>query len=245
MANTGKQAVRGRPPGRTAQGEAMRERIYVEALRLFSSKGFEQATLREIAQNAGVSAALLYKYFPSKQAVVLELYKDLSAKYLQRAGEMPRGTWQKRYLFALKESLGVLRPHRSALSSLAPILVSDPEQGVFGAASEFSRIQIEQAFVEAVMGASDAPASEEDALALGRLLYVSHLAAILWWLLDRSPAQRATAALLDALEKLLPVAAWSFRLGKTRKVVRALAGLSTDALFGAGAATRKGPFPAK
>lgn len=222
---------RGRPPGRTAQGEAMRGLLYREALRLFARNGYEGATLREIAKSAGVSVGLLYKYFPSKEAVVLELYRDLSVKYVGRMQEMPRGPWTKRYLFALRESLGVLAPHREILAALAPLLVSNKGQGVLAPESEFSRVQIEAAFAEAVRGAQDAPRKEEDALALGRVLYVSHLGVILWWLLDGSAKQRATGGLLSTLEKLLPAAGLAFRLGKTKAAVGTVAALCTEALY--------------
>src|SRR4051812_24947622 len=91
MPNVKKKAVRGRPRGRTAQGEAMRQRLYQTALRLIARRGYEETTLREIAKHAGVSVGLLYKYFPSKQAIVLELYGDLSSKYVARAHRMPAG----------------------------------------------------------------------------------------------------------------------------------------------------------
>ena len=44
------------------------------------------------------------------------------------------------------------------------------------------------------------------AAALGRLLYLVHLAVLLWWLLDKSPRQRATTGL--AATRLAEVRAW-------------------------------------
>src|SRR5882672_6344874 len=99
---------RGRPPGRTVQGHVARTRLYEEAIRLIGSRGYAEATLRDIARSARVSPALLYRYFPSKRAVVLALYDDLSAQYAARASEMRLGPWRERFLFALKTSLSVL-----------------------------------------------------------------------------------------------------------------------------------------
>ena len=39
--------------------------------------------------------------------------------------------------------------------------------------------------------------------ALGRLLSLLHLAVILWWLLDKSPAQRATEGLVSLFRQVL------------------------------------------
>ena len=69
--------------------------------------------------------------------------------------------------------------------------MGDPDDGVFSDKMTFSRQRVERAFTAAVSAANDAP-SADIAEALGRLLYLIHLAIILWWLLDKSPEQRAT-----------------------------------------------------
>ena len=74
------------PPGPTPQGAAARERLYATAMRLIAERGYEATTLRDIANHAGVSVGLLYRYFPSKQAVVIALYDELSAEYARQAG---------------------------------------------------------------------------------------------------------------------------------------------------------------
>src|SRR5262245_1388911 len=109
---------RGRPPGRTARGHDARRRLYEAAIRLIAARGYEQATLRDIAKRARVSPGLLYRYFPGKRAVVLALYDDLSATYARRVRHMPPGSWSERFLFALRTSLDVLRPHRKTLAGL-------------------------------------------------------------------------------------------------------------------------------
>ena len=84
---------RGRPPGRTAEGDATRRRLYETAIGLIGERGFEATTLRDVASRAGVSAGLLYRYFPSKRSIVLALYDDLSDSFARggrgpAAGEM-------------------------------------------------------------------------------------------------------------------------------------------------------------
>ena len=71
--------------------------------------------------------------------LLLALYDELSAEYARRAGEMPSGKWRERFLFALTTSLEVLKPHTMALRALTPVLVGDPEEGIFAASTAFSR----------------------------------------------------------------------------------------------------------
>ena len=216
---------RGRPPGRTAEGEATRRRVYEAAVALIRERGYEAATLRDVATRAGVSPALLYRYFPSKRAIVLALYDQLSELFAQQAVAMPRGTWRDRFVFALELSMRVLGPHRVTLRALAPVMVGDADEGVFAENTAFSRLRVQRVFQDAVAGATDAPRSAL-AESLGRLLYLAHLAVVLWWLLDRSPGQGATKALVTLLRRMLPSIALSLHLRPVKGFV-----LSADALF--------------
>lgn len=227
-----KKSTRGRPKGHTYQGEVMRERLYKIALESFEKQGYEATTLRDIAAEAEVTAGLVYKYFPSKQAIVLRLYEELSAKYARQAAEgMPAGVWRIRFIHALEQSISTLKPHRAALKNLTPLLVGDEKQSIFSAETAFSRSRVEQVFIMAVNEAKDAPPSE-DAKALGRVLYVIHLVVILWWLLDKSPRQKATEALLSMLKKVLGPVSISLKVSSFRKVVKNLEALCSSALFG-------------
>ena len=222
---------RGRPAGLTSQGAAARDRLYATSLRLIAQRGYEATTLRHIAREAQVSVGLLYRYFPSKHAVVLALYDELSDDYARKATDMPSGKWRDRFLFALTTSLEVLEPHQMALRALTPVLVGDPEEGIFSASTAFSRLRVQNVFEEAVVGASDAPARPL-AEALGRLLYLIHLAVLLWWLLDKSAKQRATTSLVSLTRQLLPSAALALRVPPVRRFVIAVDALIREALFG-------------
>jgi AcrR family transcriptional regulator len=221
---------RGRPPGRTAQGAAARDRLYETAVGMIANRGYQATTLRQIAGEAGVSVGLLYRYFPSKQAVIIALYEELSAEYARRATLTP-GKWRDRFIFALEMSLHVLQPHRVALRALIPVLVGDPHDGVFATGTAFSRHRVQRVFEEAVSGSSDAPKAPL-AAALGRLLYLVHLAVLLWWLLDKTPRQRATTALVGLARQLLPSAAFTLRLPLIRRFVIAMDELIREGLFG-------------
>lgn len=53
-----------------------RERIKEEALNLFSIYGFAGGSVRDIGKKVGVRESALYNYFPSKEALILELIND-------------------------------------------------------------------------------------------------------------------------------------------------------------------------
>jgi len=221
---------RGRPPGPTAQGAAAKQRLYDIAVKRMARHGYQMTTLRDVAKDAGVSVSLLYRYFPSKRAVIFALYDELSADYVTTAAAMRPGKWRDRGLFALTSSLEVLTPHRTTLRGLIPVLVGDPDEGVFGQDAAFSRARVLGVFERAVVEASDAP-PRPLAEAIGRLLYLLHLAVLLWWLLDKTVKQRATTALVRLFEGILPSAAMTLRLPFVRRFVLSVDALVREALL--------------
>jgi AcrR family transcriptional regulator len=221
---------RGRPPGRSAQGEAASRKLFDAAVKLIRQRGYEATTLRDVAERAGVSVGLLYRYYPSKRAIVLALYEQLSAEYAVQAAGMPAGKWRTRFIFALETSLAVLRPHRNTMQAFVPVMLGGTDEGLFAQSTAFSRLRVQKVFQDAVVDATDAPPRKLGE-PLGRLLYLIHLGVIMWWLLDKTAEQRATTALVALLRQVLPSAAVTLRLPPIRGFVQSADELFREALF--------------
>ena len=65
-----------------------KERIIVAAAKLFSEKGFDKVTTREITSAVGINPASLYYYFPSKDHLLKSLYKLYSEEYRKAAPDL-------------------------------------------------------------------------------------------------------------------------------------------------------------
>ena len=216
---------RGRPPGRTEEGEETRRALYRHALQLLAERGYDGMTMRALAERAGVSPGLCYRYFPSKGAIVMALYGDLSARFA--ATPLPDASWTERTLVALRASLTLLEPHRDMLAGALQVLLLDDEVGLFASASRDTRSQVQGVFVAAVTGARDAP---RPAAALGRIADLVQLALILWLILDRSPVRRATWALVDLTASLAPLLRVAVRVPGVPAFLERLDVLAADAL---------------
>jgi AcrR family transcriptional regulator len=57
---------------RERKAQRTRASIVAIALELFESRGFDGTTMREIAEAAEIGPATLYRYFPSKEALLLD-----------------------------------------------------------------------------------------------------------------------------------------------------------------------------
>lgn len=68
-----KQKRRGRRP---SDENDTRENIIKASLKIFAEYGFNDASIRKIANQAGVDSALLYHYFASKEALFIEAVKS-------------------------------------------------------------------------------------------------------------------------------------------------------------------------
>ncbi|MFI7633938.1 TetR/AcrR family transcriptional regulator [Nonomuraea sp. NPDC049400] len=61
---------------RSEQAAWRREQLLDAALRVFAAKGVDGATVKDVAQAAGVTPGLLYRYFDSKEAMVETLLSE-------------------------------------------------------------------------------------------------------------------------------------------------------------------------
>jgi AcrR family transcriptional regulator len=72
---------------------AKRKRIVDEGLRLFKRNGYEPTTMESIAEAAEVSPATLYRYFPSKDLILLDhfmtFFEGLPASFSKYAVDHP------------------------------------------------------------------------------------------------------------------------------------------------------------
>lgn len=63
-----------------ARSRAKQEQLLAAALALFDERGYEATTIQAIAQRAGVSVGIFYRYFRSKQQILLALTQERLAE---------------------------------------------------------------------------------------------------------------------------------------------------------------------
>lgn len=78
-------ARRGRPP--RSAGPTTKERILDAALEVFSERGFDGATVRQIAAKVGVSDPALYSHFKGKKEIFEALMREAGPDLLSSVNE--------------------------------------------------------------------------------------------------------------------------------------------------------------
>jgi TetR/AcrR family transcriptional regulator, transcriptional repressor of aconitase len=76
-------------------GPERRAAIAQAAMRVFAREGFAGATTRHLAEAAGVSEALIYRHFESKEAIlehIQDLICDRGTSFIDELTDLPKGT---------------------------------------------------------------------------------------------------------------------------------------------------------
>jgi AcrR family transcriptional regulator len=195
----------------TARAEDTRRKIYDAALHLFREKGFEQTTMRDIAARAQVALGGAYYYFPSKDAIVLDFYRDTqeSSHEVILKDLAKHKKLKDRIRCVLEKRLELLQPNRKFCAALfrhAPDS-TDP----LSPFSEISRPIREHAVehMRLAIEGSDLKVPSDLEPRLPYLLWLYQMGLIMFWLYDRSPSQersrRLTEKSLGLLVNLLRV----------------------------------------
>ena len=72
-------------PGKGGKGALTLERILAAAAESFGRDGYQNSKMNRVAAMAGVSRAALYKYFPTKESLLLALHEKIIADTLAHA----------------------------------------------------------------------------------------------------------------------------------------------------------------
>jgi AcrR family transcriptional regulator len=188
------------------KSEATRDHVFETALALFRRRGFERATMRDIAKAAGLSLGAAYHYFPSKEALVEAYYEWTQGEHERRVSTGPTATdLRARIAMLLGTKLELLRRDRKLLGAQFGNL-GDPSHplALFGKKTTALRERSVRQFVAAF---DDAGVPEELRPLFGRVLWLAHLGVLLYFIHDRSRAQEKTQILTDAVIDLMATGA--------------------------------------
>lgn len=174
------------------------------ALVVFRERGFERATMREIAVAAEVATGAAYYYFDSKDAIVMAFYEQAQKKMradLERKLTSAT-TLEARLRTIISEKLEYFAPNRKLLGALSAH--ADPEHPLSPFSREVKAIrEADLASFEAAVKDSKVKLPKDIQPYLPRLLWMYQMGLILFWVYDKSPGQRRTKTLFEQTLKML------------------------------------------
>jgi AcrR family transcriptional regulator len=214
------------------KSDETRTRILEAALTIFRERGFERATMREIAAAAQMATGAAYYYFDSKDAIVMAFYEraqEQLAPAIDDALAKSR-TLEARVRGIIEAKLEYFLPNRPLLGALTVHI--DPTHPLSPFSEETRAIrERDVSHFERAVNDSHLHVPKNIAPYLPRLLWLYQMGMILFWVYDRSRNQQRTTVLLDKTLKMIALGIRMARLPFLRPVHR-LAGELLEALYG-------------
>jgi len=195
------------PETLTPKSEATRRRILTAALHVFRERGFDAATMREVATEAGVAVGAAYYYFDSKDAIVMAYYQQA-----QQEMAMPLDlilsksrTLEQRLRGIIVQKFEYFAPNRALVATLSSHIDPAHPLSPFSKATEQIRERDISFFARAVAD-SNLRLPPSILPYLPRLLWLYQMGLMLFWVYDRSPRQARTALLFEKTLTMMLVA---------------------------------------
>lgn len=192
---------RRRSPGRPVEADP--EAIALTALRLFDERGVDAVTMSEVAEAAGVSRRTLFRWFPSKAALVWGGTIEAEDRFEVAWPAAPGGTLLDHVRVAYTASLAPLGDEPEITRLRLRLIDENPDVFAWGADVRGHMLRLLEARIADDLGLAR---GELRATALAAAVAGAAYAALAWWARNddaRTPADvldDAFAALRGALE---------------------------------------------
>lgn len=221
-------------PVKTRKGQQSSEKIVNAALDLILERGFEETTMRAIAEKAGVSLGNAYHYYPSKAHLIQGFYHRTHEEHL--TASLPvleaESNLKARLLEVMRLKISTLAPYHQFAGALFKT-AADPHSPLNPFAEDSAPVRRDSIrLFEEMVTTSKARVPNDLAAELPYLLWLYHMGIILFWIHDSSPKQKRTYRLIDQtvelLDKLISLASNPLMSPVRKKALRLVVDLRAD-----------------
>jgi AcrR family transcriptional regulator len=198
--NAFEKAAGGMTLTKTRKSEETRARILEAALELFLERGYQETTMRAIAERAGVAVGNAYYYFESKEHLIQAFYARTHAEHVAASRDVlaRAKSFSERLRGVMQAKIDTIEPYhrfagilfRTAADPSSPLHPLSPESGPV-------REESTATFAQTLDGAGSRIPDDLRA-ELPRLLWLYHMGIILFWIHDTSPGRKRTRRLVDS-----------------------------------------------
>jgi AcrR family transcriptional regulator len=182
-----------------SKGEQTRSLILETALKMFGERGYEETTMRAIAEMAGVAPGATYYHFRSKEHLIQAYYERMHEIHAESCAEVLKKerALKDRLLGVMGQILKDMAPYHQFAGVLFKT-AADPQSPLnpFSPESEPARRASIELFADVVRGAK-AKIPPDLGAELPALLWLYHMGVVLFWIHDDSSGQHRTRRLME------------------------------------------------
>ena len=180
--------------------EEIRQKIILTAVDMFSEKGFDATTMKQIAREVGIGAATIYKYFPNKDKLIYAYYALVADNTVQQfinEKELDDYSLQEKLQLLIDIYLNNFLPNREFVTDSIKMIMQSPSilfKDVTPVREEFVDV-IHNLLTEAEQ--SGEISSSPFTGATAKLTNEYMLAVLLYWVNDDSDEFSNTTQMVD------------------------------------------------
>jgi AcrR family transcriptional regulator len=198
-------AMREKKTDKTSKGDQTKALILETALEMFRERGYDETTMRAIAEKAGVSLGNAYYYFRSKEYLIQAFYQRLHDSQVTVA--LPalenEKTLKARLLTVMRTRMEIMEPYHQFAGVLFKT-AAHPQSPLNPFADESDPVrQASIQLFEKVLEGTKVRVPADLRAELPYLLWVYSMGIVLFWIHDSSTRHRRTYRLIDRTVELL------------------------------------------
>ena len=219
---------------KTDKGQQTRAAILEAALEMFRERGYDQTTMRAIADRAGVALGNAYYYFHSKEHLIQEFYGRTHQDHVNTCESVlaEERDLKPRLLGVMRTKIATVEPYHQFAGKLFKT-AADPLSPLNPFSDESDPVRKESiALFADVVSGSTTRVPKDLMTELPFMLWLYHMGIILFWIHDSSPRRTRTHRLIDRsvdiLAKLIGLASNPLMRPLRKSAVRLMSELRDD-----------------
>ncbi|MFE9451839.1 TetR/AcrR family transcriptional regulator [Streptomyces sp. NPDC006739] len=114
------------PPRQRLSPTDRRAQLLTVGARLFAARPYDEVLMEEVAEEAGVSRALLYRHFSSKHALFAAVYQQAADQLLAETRLDPTDSLVEQLIQGMEVHLDYFTKNRNAVLAANRVLAGDP-----------------------------------------------------------------------------------------------------------------------
>lgn len=182
-----------------------KKHLFKVASQMIAELGFEKATMRAIAKEAGLASGAAYYHFKSKEDFVYEYYKLSHREHIDELGDFLKQekSLEKRLHRVVTLKMELAQPYKKMARALYRIAANpDSPLSPFSEESKQLRLESLAIFQEVVRGSEDKVHTDLENI-FPEFLWYFQMGVILYWIYDKSDNAEKTFKLINRAVPLI------------------------------------------
>tara|TARA_Y100000768_G_scaffold388890_1_gene388372 strand:- start:2772 stop:3437 length:666 start_codon:yes stop_codon:yes gene_type:complete len=187
------------------KSEITKEILFETASKMIAELGFEKATMRAIAKEAGVASGAAYYYFKSKEEFVYEYYKRSHEEHIKELGDFlnKEKSLEKRIHRVVTLKMQLAQPYKKMARALYRI-AANPDSPLSPFSEESKKLRLESlAIFKEVVAGSNEKIHDDFKDIFPEFLWYFQMGIILFWIYDKSEEANKTFKFIDSSTSLI------------------------------------------